>query len=170
MAGSRAGTWRPLTLVSTTCANVGLFWAALGESVNGIRIVNTVKDIADERWADDPWVVNARSLLEGAGVEPGSTAHQTGFSFAEVLEESLRAAAATDEGLNRATLMQAAYQLDFVSEGSIPGAVFKTDGASDAYIIEAGEISELNFVGDVGSYSGVSDLIDREGEGGSFGG
>ena len=84
----------------------------------------------------------------------------------------LREAAASPEGLNRGTLMQATWQQDWAAQNMLPGSTAKIDGANDAFIIEAGEISELAWddAAGTGTWTAVSDLIDQEGQLGKFAG
>jgi len=110
--------------------------------------------------------------LTAAGLDPDAGAQQTGYTFAEQLDHVLRQAAASSEGLNRGNLMQATWQQDWVAQNMLPGATVKTDGANDAFLIEAGEISELVWddAAGTGSWSAVSDLIDQEVQLGKFAG
>jgi len=172
VGGVRATGWDTLIMVSATCQNIGLFWVPLKGAAAGIREITTTKDIGDPRWVDDPWVMKVRTELTAAGVDPDTGAQQTGYAFAEVLDHILRQAADSPEGLNRATAMQAAYQQDWVSANALPGATAKTDGANDAYIIEAGEMSELVWddAAGTGTWSPVGDVVDQEGVLGSYSG
>ncbi len=172
VGGARAAGWDTLIMVSATCQNIGLFWKPLKGASNGIKVITTTKDIGDPRWADDPWVTKVRDELTAAGIDPDAGAQQTGYTFAEQLDHVLREAAASAEGLNRGSLMQATWQQDWVAQNMLPGSTVKTDGANDAYIVEAGEISELVWddAAETGTWTAVSDLINQEGQLGKFAG
>jgi len=170
VGGARAAKWDTVIMVSATCQNIGLFWSPLKGAANGIKVITTTKDIGDPRWADDAWVKKVRAELTAAGLDPDAGAQQTGYTFAEQLDHVLRQAAASAEGLNRGSLMQATWQQDWATQNGLPGSTIKTDGANDAYIIEAGEISQLIWddAAETGTWSAVSDLIDQEGQLGHF--
>ncbi len=176
VGGARGVGWGATIMVSSTCQNIGLFWGPLHSqaagAAHGIQIISTTKDIGDPRWADDPWVMKVRSELEAAGIDPDAGAQQTGYAFAEQLDHVLREAAANG-GLGRANVMQASWQQNWEAQNALPGSTIQTDGANDAYIVEAGEISMLNLPPDAeaGSWVAVTgELIDVEGDLGSFAG
>ena len=172
VGGARAAGWDTVIMVSATCQNIGLFWGSNPDVFKGIKVITTTKDIGDPRWADDAWVKKVRTELTAAGVDPDAGAQQTGYAFAEQLEHVLVQAAASAEGLNRGTLMQATWQQDWTAQNMLPGSTAKADGANDGFIIEAGEISELVLDDAAGTltWSAVSDLINQEGQLGKFAG
>lgn len=172
VAGAAAVGWETNVVVSATCQNIGLFWKPIGKFANGIHIINTSKDVSDPAWADDPFVQKTRSELTAAGIDPETGSYQTGYIFAQVLESVLLKAAASPEGLNRGSLVDAMWSMDVVLAALLPGARFHTDGSNDAYVTEAGFMSELEYdaTADTASWAKISELIDQEGVLGHFGG
>ncbi len=161
--------WEPMLLVSNGCQSISLFWVPIGPLANGVRLVNTQKDMADSSLADDEWVQFVRGTLESQGVDPEAASHALGYIFGEILHEVLLDAASMDGGINRTNLMRAMWQMSFDSRGAIGNAPRAMDGANDSYMVEAGRIEELVVDADGARWVPISDVIDYEGETGTFG-
>ncbi|MCY3576719.1 MAG: ABC transporter substrate-binding protein [bacterium] len=161
--------WDPMLLVANGCQSIALFWVPIGPLANGVRMVNTQKDVSDASLADDEWVQFVRSALEGQGIDPEAASHALGYIFGEVLHEVLLDAASMDGGINRTNLMRAMWQMDFDSRGALGNSPRRMDGANDSYMVEAGRMEELVVDADGARYVPVSDVISFEGETGTFG-
>ena len=161
--------WDPMMLVANGCQSIALFWVPIGPLANGVRMVNTQKDVSDASLADDEWVQFVRSALEGQGIDPEAASHALGYIFGEVLHEVLLDAASMDGGINRTNLMRAMWQMDFDSRGALGNSPRRMDGANDSYMVEAGRMEELVVDADGARYVPVSDVISFEGETGTFG-
>ena len=161
--------WEPMMLVANGCQSIALFWVPIGPLANGVRMVNTQKDVSDSSLADDEWVQFVRSALEGQGIDPEAASHALGYVFGEVLHEVLLAAADMDGGINRTNVMRAMWQMDFDSRGALGNSPRRMDGANDSYMVEAGRMEELVVDADGARYVPVSDVISFEGETGTFG-
>ena len=161
--------WEPMVLVANGCQRIALFWVPIGPLANGIRLVNTQKDLSDASLADDEWVQFVRGALESQGVDPDAESHALGYIFGEILHEVLLDAASMDGGINRTNLMRAMWQMSFDSRGAIGNAPRAMDGSNDSYMVEAGRIEELVVDADGARWVPISDVIDYEGETGTFG-
>ncbi len=170
MVGVAQSPWEPLFLLSNTCSSIASFFTPVDPAGNGVRLVGTNIEVSDSAFADNQWVMDTRTLLEDAGFDPDSGTQATGVIFGTTVEYVLRQAAAMDGGLTRTNLMRAVWSMDFEHPAAVPGAVYKLDGANDAYAIEAGQIREYIFDPDTGtgSYVPVGDLIDLEGTTGTY--
>ncbi|WP_420433965.1 ABC transporter substrate-binding protein [Candidatus Poriferisocius sp.] len=162
--------WEPMMLVSNGCQSIALFWAPIGPLANGVRMVNTQKDVSDSSLADDEWVQFVRETLEDQGVDPEAASHALGYVFGEVLHEVLLDAAGMDGGINRTNVMRAMWQMNFDSRGALGNSPRRMDGANDSYMVEAGRMEELVVDADGARYVPVSDVLSFEGETGTFGG
>lgn len=161
--------WEPMLLVSNGCQSISLFWVPIGPLANGVRMVATQKDMADASLADDEWVQFVRGALESQGVDPEAASHALGYIFGEILHEVLLDAASMDGGINRTNLMRAMWQMDFDSRGAIGNSPRAMDGANDSYMVEAGRIEELVVDADGARWVPISDVIDYEGQTGTYG-
>ncbi len=162
-------TWEPLIYVTNGCQRIATFWLPIGPFANGIRLVNTQKDLSDSSLADDEWVQFVRSSLEDQNVDPDAESHALGYIFAEILHEILLNAAAMEGGINRTNVMRASWQIDLESRGAIGNALRTMDGANDSYLVEAGRVEELVVDADGARYIPISDIFSFEGETGTFG-
>ena len=160
--------WEPMLLVSNGCQSISLFWVPIGPLANGVRLVNTQKDMADSSLADDEWVQFVRGALESQGVDPEAASHALGYIFGEILHEVLLDAASMDDGINRTNLMRAMWRMNFDSRGAIGNAPRAMDGANDSYMVEAGRIEELVVDADGARWVPISDVIDYEGQTGTY--
>ena len=167
--GIAQSSWEPLILVSNGCQRIATLWAPIGPFANGIRLVNTQKDLSDASLADDEWVVFVREALESQGVDPDAESHALGYIFGEILHEVLLDAASMDGGINRTNVMRAMWQLDFDSRGAIGNTPRSMDGANDSYLVEAGRVEELVVDDEGARYVPRSELFNYEGETGTFG-
>ncbi len=161
--------WTPMMLVANGCQSIALFWVPIGPLANGVRMVNTQKDVSDFTLADDEWVQFVRGALEGQGVDPEAASHALGYVFGEVLHEVLMDAAGMEGGINRANVMRAMWQMDFESRGAVGNALRRMDGANDSYMVEAGRIEELVVDANGARYVPISAVISFEGDTGTFG-
>lgn len=162
-------SWEPMMLVSNGCQSIALFWVPIGPLANGVRMVNTQKDVSDSSLADDEWVQFVREALEAQGIDPEAASHALGYIFGEVLHEVLLDAAGMDGGINRTNVMQAMWRMDFDSRGALGNSPRRMDGANDSYMVEAGRMEELVVDADGARYVPVSDVISFEGQTGTFG-
>ena len=161
--------WEPMVLVANGCQRIALFWAPIGPLANGIRLVNTQKDLSDISLADDEWVQFVRGALESQGIDPDAESHALGYIFGEILHEVLLDAADMEGGINRTNVMRAMWQMNFDSRGAIGNTPRAMDGANDSYMVEAGRIEELVVDADGARYIPISDVIDYEAQTGTFG-
>ena len=166
---SNISSWDPLILVTNGCQRIALFWAPFGQIPNGIRMVNTQKDVSDASLADDEWVQFVRGALESQGVDPDAESHALGYIFGEILHEVLLNAAAMDGGINRTNLMRATWQMDFESRGALANSPRRMDGANDSFMVEAGRMEELVVDAEGARYVPVTEIFSFEGETGTYG-
>lgn len=178
LATVAASEWRPEFYMSYTCNNLSSFIepvhdqaAALAAAGVPVQMTISNKVCGDPQWDDDEaTLLTIKVLDEYGGVTCADGSYSTGILFGQLVESVLRDAAARPGGLNRVNLMAAMWNADFTN-GNALGGQFRTDGINDAYFIEAAQIQAIveNDAGDL-TFEAVGDLIDIEGEGGSFGG
>ncbi len=177
-AGTVAATeWRPLFYMSYTCNALSSFFtpiqdqaAALAEAGSGVRMTNSNKVCGDPAFADDSYVQLVEQVLdEYGGVTCADGSYSTGVLLGLTVEQILRDAAAMPGGLNRVNVMAATWNLDFVNDGML-GGTLKSDGVNDAFLAEAAQIQQVVVVDGNLTFESLSDIIDLEGQGGSFSG
>jgi branched-chain amino acid transport system substrate-binding protein len=172
-----ASDWRPTYYMSYTCNNLASFFTPVQDAAGvladegaGVRMTNINKLCGDPTWADDPAILEVEQILADYGdVTCADGSYSTGVLYGHIAESVLRDAAAMPGGLNRVNLMHAVWNLDTTDDLWMGGTI-KTDGVNDAYIQEAAQIQEVHLVDGALTYQDVGDLIDQEGQGGSYAG
>lgn len=171
-----ATEWRPRVYMSYTCNNLSAFFepvkdaaAALGAG-NGVHMANSNKICGDPSWADDAKIQLIESILvEYGNVTCADGSFSTGILYGEMVVDVLRDAAAMEGGLNRVNMMAAVWNADYTND-SLLGGTLKLDGTNDAYWTEAAQIQEIQVVDGSLVFVAAGDLIDAEGQGGSYAG
>jgi hypothetical protein len=171
-----ASEWRPTYYMSYTCNNLASFFTpvqeqagTLAEEGSGVRMTNSNKVCGDPAYEDDPVIVQTREILDqygGVTCEDGS--FSTGVIYGEFVEKVLRDAAAMPGGLNRVNLMAAMWNADETSDWLL-GGTLQLDGVNDAYWTESAQVQEVVVADGALTFNPVGEVVDFEGEGGSFG-
>ncbi len=88
--------------------------------------------------------------------------------YCQYVEGVLLSAAELPGGLNRVNLMAALWNSDTTNDNLLGGSL-KLDGVNDAYWTEAAQLQRI-VVGDDGelTFESTGDIVDLEGQGGSY--
>ncbi|MCO8125603.1 ABC transporter substrate-binding protein [Acidimicrobiia bacterium EGI L10123] len=170
MAAIAQSSWQPQVILSNTCQGIATYFAPIDPAGDGVLVAATAKEAGE---LEDEDVMAAREALEAAGLNPDEGSFYTGVIFAHTVENTLRAAAEMEGGLNRVNLMRAVWNADFSNPLGLDGGTYQTNGTSDAYLVEAAQF--VQYVPpaegeELGRYEPVGDLINIEGQTGSVGG
>lgn len=170
MAAIAQSSWQPQVILSNTCQGIATYFKPIDPAGEGVLVAATAKEAGE---LEDEDVMAAREALEAANLNPDEGAFYTGVIFAHTVENVLRAASEMEGGLNRVNLMKATWNADFTNPLGLEGGTYRTNGTSDAYLVEAAQF--VRYVPpaegeELGRYEPVGDLIDIEGETGSVGG
>ena len=160
--------------MSNTCSNLASFFAPVQDAAttlategSAVRMVSNTKEFSDPALADDPAIALGLEVLAAAGMDAAGS-QSTGVQFAYGIVESLRAAVEIGGDLDRVSLMQSIWNLDYVNPYLLDGVTVQTDGANDAYVLEAARVLEIVPSEDFLTFNPISELISREGTTGSF--
>jgi branched-chain amino acid transport system substrate-binding protein len=172
-----ASEGRPLFYMSYTSSNLASFFAPvqdqagqLAEEGSGVRMTSSVKICGDPAYADDPIILQTEEILDTyGGVTCADGSYSTGVLFGEFIVDLLRKAAELPGGLNRVNLMSALWNWDATSDWLLGGAL-KLDGVNDAYVSEAAQVQEVVVEDGSLTFNGLGDVVDFEGQQGSFSG
>ena len=93
--------------------------------------------------------------------------YSTGILYGEFLVDVLRDAAALEGGLNRVNLMAVVWNADTTND-TLLGGTLKLDGVNDAYWTESAQLQRVAIVDGAIAFVPTGDLVDFEGQGGSF--
>ena len=170
-------SWRPMFFMSYTCNNLPAYFAPVQDFAetlqtegSGVLIANYSKICGDPRYENDPSMVLTRMVLEDySDVTCEDGQYSGGIFFAQVVVDILRAAHDLPGGVNRVNVMKATWNLTTLNDNLLGGRII-LDGTNDAYVTEAAQIQEVQVIDGSLTFTPLSDVIDTEGEGGSFGG
>jgi ABC-type branched-subunit amino acid transport system substrate-binding protein len=168
MAALAASSYEPETFLSYTCEGIPTYFKPVDPAGDGVIVASTAKSPTEP---DDPAVAEANARLEAAGLDPLAGAYFTGTIFGNTIELVFRQAAEMEGGLNRINLMRAVWNADIVNPLTREGSTFRTDGVNDAYLPEAARF--VRYVApaegeELGHYEPIGELVNLEGETGSF--
>jgi len=172
VAGSE---WRPTYYMSYTCNNLASFFAPvqdlagqLADEGSGVRMTNGIKVCGDPVYADDPYIQEVEQVLdEYGGVTCADGSYSTGYLYGLMVADVVRKAAALPGGLNRVNLMNAMWNWEY-TPGALLGGTLKLDGVNDAYVTEAAQVQEVVVTDGNLSFNPLGDVVDFEGQTGSF--
>lgn len=135
--------WEPDVYITNTCASP-LILGAAGEAANGIITSNYLKDPLDAQYANDEGVTTYVDQMDAMGSKDKVTTGLVGWNLGEVTVHILRQAAASPDGLTRASIMNAARNFAFSPSMVLDGVVLKMDGDVDTYQIESVQLERYD--------------------------
>lgn len=150
--------WEPRIYITSTCAST-LLLALSGAAADGIFTIVTAKDANDPALADDPAVAEYRTAMTDLGfpADGDFATAAAGWTGAELTVEVLKAAAASDEGLTRASIMNAARAIDHQFQLARDGVRFTLNGAEDAFGLESLQV--VQYDADSKTYTDIGELV-----------
>ena len=152
--------WEPRVYITSTCAS-SLLLAISGAAADGIFTIVTAKDANDASLADDPAVSELRTSLTDLGfpADGDFATAAVGWTTGELTLEVLKAAAASEDGLTRASIMNAARAMDYHFLLARDGVNFTTNGAEDPYGLESMQV--VQYDADSKTYTDVGELVTK---------
>lgn len=138
--------WDPTVYMSGSCADPTLLRLA-GDAADGVLTSANLK-------TDDPAFLAAMDDLD---VVSGLAAAAEGWNAAEVTVAILIAAAASERGLTRESIIDEARQMSIQTSLARPGVHFTTNGTTDPFAAESLQI--VRFEADSTQFVDVGDLV-----------
>ena len=150
--------WDPRVYITSTCASTLLLRIA-GAAADGIFTIVAGKDANDPANDSDPAVADYKAAMTDLGfaADGDFATAAAGWTSGELTVEVLRAAAESDEGLTRASILNAARNLDYPFSLAREGVAFRTDGADDAFGVESLQV--VQYDADTMTYEDIGELI-----------
>lgn len=159
MANARAANagWEPRVYITSTCAST-LVLGAAGQAADGIYTIVTGKDPADPANAEDPAVADYRETMMsyGFGEDEDFATAGAGWTNGEILVEILRLASESEDGITRASILNAARSVDLEFQLARPGVAYRMDGERDAFGLESLQVVQYN--AGTGTYTDIGEL------------
>jgi branched-chain amino acid transport system substrate-binding protein len=165
--------WNPVVIISSTCGSLSQFFQPLidqGLTGEGVNLIQYVKDVNDEAWADDEFVQLFHETVTAQGLDSKQTTYATGWLIAWYLEQVLRDATTYEGGLDRGNIMLAARNQDVQNPLVIDGIRQRIVGFEDAYLNEGGQMAvyEVEDPTQLGTFVPTGELLDTDGAIGTF--
>ena len=157
--------WEPRIYITATCAST-LLLAIAGPAADGIFTTVSAIDANDPKNAENPAVKAYKENIDAHGGVPGDdyATAAVGWTNGETLVEILKQAAESEEGITRASIINAARNFSFapplVKER---GITLTMSGVDDPYLLESLQV--VQYDADTKSLTDVGELITKfEGE------
>jgi branched-chain amino acid transport system substrate-binding protein len=153
--------FNPPTYLTATCASV-LFFNAAGAGADGVYTSLNVKDVANPANASDPAVAAYSEAYKSVSpdADPANVTALAGWLAAEYTVHVLKEAAASEDGLTRASIINAARNIDVQSPLAREGLTAHMD-AEDGYIAEGTQIVQWSAAEKV--HKDVGEVLNYEG-------
>ena len=139
---AKAG-WDPKVFITNTCASPIILGVA-GEAANGLYTSNFLQDIGDPAKASIPNIKTYLDYMAARGKSDIATTAAAGWTTMEVAVEIIAQAQASDAGLTRASIIEAARSVDFTPMLARDGVVLKTNGLADQATAESLTVIQYN--------------------------
>lgn len=160
VANAKATTpgWNPRIYITATCASTLLLGLA-GDAADGIITVTNGIDVADPKNATDPNVVayKAAMLKQGFPADGDIATASAGWAVGELTVEILKEAAATQDGLTRASIINAVRNFAYHPTLARQGVVLKSSGDSDPYLNEIEQV--VQYSAKTKTYTDIGPLV-----------
>jgi branched-chain amino acid transport system substrate-binding protein len=147
VANAKATTsgWNPRIYITATCASTLLLGIA-GDAADGVVTIVTGLDVQDPKNASNPTVVDYKKIMtDNQFPADGDFATAAaGWTVGELTVEVLKEAAASPDGLTRASIMNAARNLSYHPSLVREGIDFKTSGETDPYLNEVEQVVQYS--------------------------
>lgn len=135
--------WEPEVFLTATCAS-SLILALAGDAANGLYTANNLVDVLDPTTAALPAVAEYIAYMEGLGKSDIVTTAGAGWHTAEMTVLILKQALESEEGLTRASIINAARNFDQVGMLTREGVRMKMSGLEDQFIAESLQVVQYD--------------------------
>ena len=156
--------WEPRIYITSTCAST-LLLAISGAAADGIFTIVTAKDANDPANAEDPAVAEYRAAMLDLGFPANGdfATAAAGWTAGELTVEVLRLASESEDGLTRASILNATRSLDYAFTLARDGVKYTMNGADDPYGLESMQV--VQYDADSKTYTDIGELVtDFEGQ------
>jgi branched-chain amino acid transport system substrate-binding protein len=150
--------WEPRIYITATCAST-LLLTISGAAADGIFTVVAGKDANDPANESDPDVSAYREAITALGfpADGDFATAAAGWTVGELTVEVLIRAAESEDGLTRASIINAARSQDYEYSLARDGVAFTMNGAEDPYGAESMQVVQYN--ADTHTYTDIGELV-----------
>jgi len=148
--------WEPEIFITATCSSP-LILGLAGPAADGIFTANNLVDILDPEVAALPAIAEYLAYMEGLGKADIVTTAAAGWHTAEMTVKILAQAQASEAGLTRASIINAARNFDQTGTFTREGVRMKTSGVEDPYIAESLQV--IQYDAETQRFTDIGELI-----------
>ena len=148
--------WDPATYITNTCAS-SLILGAAGDAANGIYTSNNLKDVIDPANASNAAVIEYVDYMTSLGLADIMTTATAGWHTGEITVAILKQAMESADGLTRASIINAARNMNYTPTLGRDGVIDRTNGEADPFQFESLQV--LKYDAAAKTFSNVGDLI-----------
>ncbi|KAA1425183.1 ABC transporter substrate-binding protein [Mumia zhuanghuii] len=118
--------WKPETVIQpSNCADGATLYEPAGDAADGQQILRWLKDPANDEFKDDQAVQEYLEQTEANGADsPTNSYTVNGWAIADLMVDNFTRAAASEDGLSRLSIMEAARTQDYQPPMFIDGIKF----------------------------------------------
>ena len=135
--------WDPKVFITNTCASP-LILGVAGPAADGLYTSNFLQDIGDPAKATVPNIKAYLDYMTARGQFDIATTAAAGWTTMELTVEIIAKAAASEAGLTRASIIEAARSVNYTPMLARDGVVMKTNGTSDQATAESLTVIQYN--------------------------
>ena len=136
--------WEPATFITNTCAS-SLILGLAGAAVEGVYTSNATIDIGNPANADLPNVKEYLDFMASKGLSASATTGAAGWNTAEATIAAIKQAMDSPEGLTRASIINAARNLEYTPMLARDGVIARSIGESDPFLFESLQVLQIAF-------------------------
>jgi ABC-type branched-subunit amino acid transport system substrate-binding protein len=152
--------WAPATYITNTCAS-SLILGAAGAAADGLFTSNNLVDVTDPANAEVPVVAEYLAFMEAEGKAEIAATAVAGWTTGEITVAILAQAAASPEGLTRASIINAARNFEDTPTLAREGVVDRMNGEEDPFLAESLQVVQykVGVDGAPGTFTNIGELI-----------
>jgi branched-chain amino acid transport system substrate-binding protein len=142
--------------VTNTCAS-NLILGAAGAAADGLYTSGNLKDVTAPANAEDPAVKEYLDFMAAQGLSDIAATAAAGWTTAEVTIAIIKQAMESEEGLTRASIINAARNFEFVPMLAREGVNDKSMGEEDPFLAETLQV--LQYDAESATFTDIGTLI-----------
>jgi len=136
--------WEPDTFITNTCAS-SLILQLSGAAADGVYTSNGTIDVGNPANAEIPNVKEYLAYMESKGYGASATTGAAGWNTAEMTIAIIKQAMDSPEGLTRASIINAARNVEYTPMLAREGVLARSMGESDPFLFESLQVLQIKF-------------------------
>jgi ABC-type branched-subunit amino acid transport system substrate-binding protein len=148
--------WTPVIYITNTCAS-SLILGAAGPAADGLVTSSNGIDVTDPANASVPAVAEYLAFMDAQGKADIAATAVAGWTTGEITVAILAQAAASDGGLTRVSIIEAARNFTYEPSLAVDGVTYTSQGVEDPFLAESLVVRTYDATS--GTFTDVGELI-----------